>query len=36
MRIAIMSDIHGVITALNAVLDEIARQGGVDIWNSMW
>ena len=30
MRIAIMSDIHGVITALDAVLADIDQQGGVD------
>lgn len=30
MRIAIMSDIHGVITALDVVLADIEQQGGVD------
>lgn len=30
MRIAIMSDIHGVVVALDAVLKDINRQGGVD------
>jgi predicted phosphodiesterase len=30
MRIAIMSDIHGVVLALDAVLTDIAQLGGVD------
>lgn len=30
MRIAIMSDIHGVVTALDAVLEDINGQGDVD------
>ncbi len=30
MRLAIMSDIHGNATALQAVLDDVEQQGGVD------
>ncbi len=30
MRIALLSDIHGNLLALNAVLDDISKRGGVD------
>ena len=33
MRVAVISDIHGNIYALEAVLDDIRARGIVTIWN---
>ena len=44
MRIALLSDIHGNLVALDAVLDDLRQQGAVDqiivagdlVWSGPW